>query len=60
MSSAVPLLNGAPTNPYADLSPIQAWQQGHYRSLVGTTRIVSMGWPLLAGVFLLRHARRAG
>ncbi len=60
MLGGVVLLNGAPTNPYADLSPIQAWQQGHYRSVVGTTRIVSMGWPLLAGLFLLRHARRAG
>lgn len=52
------LLNAAPVNPYADIWPVQAWQQGHYRSIAGTTRVISLAWPLLAGVFLFVMGRR--
>lgn len=52
------LLNAGPLNPYASVSAIEPWQQGHYRSFAGTTRIISLCWPLLAAAFLLPHFRR--
>ena len=52
------LLNAGPLNPYASVSGVDAWQQGHYRSFAGTTRIIALFWPVLAAFFLLPHFRR--
>jgi hypothetical protein len=51
------LLNAGPLNPYASVSAIEPWQQGHYRSFAGTTRIIALFWPVLATAFLLPHFR---
>lgn len=52
------LLNAGPLNPYAALSSVESWQQGHYRSFAGTTRIIALCWPFLAALYLLPNLRR--
>jgi VanZ family protein len=58
MLAGTVLLNAGPLNPYASIAGVESWQQGHYRSFAGTTRILALSWPFLAAVFLLPHVRR--